>query len=197
MRTAFAVLYSCVLLALGLSMNPAAAGGYYSNGYYGNGYYRNGYNGNGYYGNGYYGGHSSVWYSSKCCYRKIVRHVRVVNYVPTEPYRRYGYYGNGYGNGYYDRPYRYGYNGYYSRPYINGYYGRPYRGGYYGRPYGYRNNYYVGPRRGYVSASPRDDDGYDAYNSVYSAKTKTCEKQRTRIPDGRGGWVWGMKTVCR
>jgi hypothetical protein len=170
MRTVFAILCTGVLLVFGLSTTPAAAGGYYSNGYYGNGYYGNGYYGNGYYGNGYYGGRSSVWYSSNCCYRKIVRHVRTVNFVPTEPYR-YGYYGNGY---------RYGY---YGRPYGVGYYGRPYRYGYYGGGYRYGDGYYGG-------------NGYDAYNAAYSAKAKHCSTQRVRVPDGHGGRVWGVKKIC-
>jgi hypothetical protein len=33
MRTVFAILCTGVLLVFGLSMTPAAAGGYYSNGY--------------------------------------------------------------------------------------------------------------------------------------------------------------------
>jgi hypothetical protein len=186
MRTAFAVLCSCVLLAFGASLNPAAAGGYYSNGGYNGGYngrYYGGYNGG--YNGRYYGGGASVWYSSDCCYRKLVRHVRVVHYVPVEPYRRYGYY---------DRPYRYGY---YGGPYRNGYYGRPYRYGYNGGGYRYGGGYYVGRGYGGYSNGSRYDDGYDAYNSVSSAKAKSCDKQRTRVPDGRGGWVWGVKTICR
>jgi hypothetical protein len=59
----------------------------------------------------YYGGSSyaprhygQVWYSSSCCYRRVVRHERSVYYVPA------------YGGGYYsDR--HYGYRG--------GYYGPP------------------------------------------------------------------------
>jgi hypothetical protein len=178
MRTIFAILCTGVLLVFGLSMTPAAAGGYYSNGYYGDGYY-----GNGYYGNGYYGGRSSVWYSSNCCYRKIVRHVRTVNFVQTEPYRRYGYYDGGY---------RYGY---YGRPYGVGYYGRPYHSGYYGGGYRYGGGYYVG--RGYGGYSgARYDDGYDAYNAAYSAKKKHCTTQRVRVPDGHGGRVWGASKIC-
>ena len=37
----------------------------------------------------------------------------------------------------------------------------------------------------------------DAYNAVPAASVQSCDKRRTRIPDGRGGWVWGVKTICR
>jgi hypothetical protein len=181
MRTAFAMLCSCVLLALGVSLTPATAG----DDYYGR---------NSYYGpDSYYGGRANVWYSSNCCYRRIVRHVSVVQYVPTEPYRRYGYYGGGYRYGYYGRPYRYGY---YGRPYGGGYYGRPYRYGYYGGGYRYGGGYYVGRGYGGYSGVSHYDDGYDAYNAAYSAKTKHCATQRARVPDGRGGWIWGVKKIC-
>jgi len=55
---AIAVLCLC-LSSLGLAGGPARAGGY---------------------------GGSSVWYSSSCCYRKIVRHQRDVFYLPAGAY---------------------------------------------------------------------------------------------------------------
>jgi hypothetical protein len=220
MRTTFAVLFSCLLLSVGIVVGPATAGEY--NGGYGGGYngrYNGGYDGgdnggyNGRYYRGYNGGYNgysrgvaNVWYSSQCCYRKLVRHVREVRFVRTEPYRRYGYYdrpyrygynGGGYvnGNGYYGRGYGNG-NGYYGRSYRSGYYGQSNRG-YYGRPYHYGGGYYEGPRGGgYVSAAPRYDEGYDAYNSVSRARAQSCDKRRTRVPDGHNGWVWRVKTVC-
>lgn len=160
MRTAFAVLCSCVLLSLGVLTGPASAGEYYN-------------------GNGYYHPRraANVWYSSSCCYRKIVKHIRKVHYVRVEPYRSYG-------DGYYDRPYR------------HSYYGQPYRHSYYARPHRYSNDYYdAPPRHRYVDYydAPRYNGGYDAYSAAYA---QTCYQQRVRVPDGYGGWVWGSKTVC-
>jgi hypothetical protein len=57
-RVAFVMLCSCVL-AFGLLGGPAKAGGYETN---------------------------YVWYSSSCCYQKVVRHQRSVRYVPTGGY---------------------------------------------------------------------------------------------------------------
>lgn len=160
MRAALAILCTCVLFALGAFVAPAEAGGYR----YGDGYYPR------------YGG--DVWYSSKCCYKKIVRHD--VRYVRIEPWRRYGYYG---------------------RPWRDGYYGgyRPWREGYYGgyrRPVSY-TDVYVGPARryegyppGYFNGGYNGYDGYDAYNSA------ACIQRRVPVLDGRGGWVWGFKQVC-
>ena len=74
--------------ALSLSAGPAQAGGY---GYYG--------------GYGGYGG-SDVWYSSSCCYQKLVRHRRDVFYVRAGAYIP----------GYYAYPRRYGY-GHFVAPY--------------------------------------------------------------------------------
>jgi hypothetical protein len=151
-----------VILSLA-ALAPAQAGDYY-----GDGYYRSGYHGGGYYGPRY---RSNVWYSSSCCYKKVVRHVRQVHYHRI------------YREGYYDRPYRYGY---YDPPYRYRYgtYDRPYRHGYYERPY--RPAYYDGPR--YY------DNGYDAYNSA--SYTDSCYRKRVPLGDGRGGWVWGLKTTC-
>jgi hypothetical protein len=81
----------------------------------------------------YYDGYrrGDVWYTSSCCYRKVVRHVRIVRYVRVEPYDRYGYYA---------RPHDLG-----SRPYIGyphvGYYDRPWRRIY---RYGYYRARYAG-----------------------------------------------------
>ena len=166
MRTAFAVLCTCVLLALGAFAGPAQAGGYR---YYDDGYYPRRPQGD-------------VWYSSKCCYKKIVRHVRQVRYVRVSPWRRYGYYGDDY------RPYR---------PYRPS---RPY--GDYGGPASYTDIYIdVPPRPRYVDYPPprsRYDrwDGYDAYNSADVNVAPTCYQRRTPVLDGKGGWVWGFKRVC-
>lgn len=124
-----------------------------------------------YYGNGYYGHRSNVHYTSSCCYRKVVRHVTTTRYVRVDP---------GYRTGYYDRPYRDG--SYYDRPYRSGYYDRPYRPAYvdavqYDDGYGYG----LGVRRNYGGAYAHAED---------------CTRRRVRIPDGRGGWVWGVKRVC-
>jgi len=113
---AFAVLCSCLLLSLGLFSAPAQAGDYY--------------------GGGYYGHRGNVWYSSSCCYRKVVRHERSVRYVRT--YDEGSYYRSGY-----DRPYR---HGYYDRPYRSRYYygesRRYYGGGYYTGDAGYGDGCY-------------------------------------------------------
>ena len=80
-------------LVLGAFSIPATAGEYYGGGY-----------------NGYRSG-GNVWYSSSCCYRKVVRHERRVRYVRT--------YGDGY-NG--DRVvYSSGYRGGYVNSYNDGY----------------------------------------------------------------------------
>lgn len=81
-RIAFAVLCSCVLVSISFVTSPAKAGDYNEDGYY-----RHRHSGN-------------VWYSSSCCYKKIVRHERSVRYVPVDEERRYER------HGYYDRPYR-------------------------------------------------------------------------------------------
>jgi len=166
MRTALAVLCTCVLFALGAFVGPAQAGGYrYSD-------------------DGYYPRrqHGDVWYSSKCCYKKVIRHVRTVRYVRIDPYRRHGYYG----------PYR---------PWREGYYGRP--SSYYGRPASYTEVYIDGPPPPprYADYPPprwRYDrwNGYDAYNSADVNVAPTCYRRRAPVLDGRGGWVWGFKQVC-
>ncbi|MCK9914157.1 hypothetical protein MXD81_33890 [Microbacteriaceae bacterium K1510] len=163
MRAALAILCTCVVFVLGAFVAPAEAGGYRD---YGDGYYPR-------YGGYYprYGG--NVWYSSKCCYKKIIRHD--ARFVRIEPWRHYGYYG---------------------RPWREGYYGGGYRGGYYGRPVGY-TDVYVGPAHryngyppGYYNGGYNGYDGYDAYNSA------ACIQRRVPVLDGRGGWVWGFKQVC-
>lgn len=179
MRTAFAVLSSCVLLALATLSAPAQAGDYYGDGYYRGGYYRTG---GGYYDGGHRGYYAprysgrSVWYTSNCCYRKVVRH--------SAHYERI------YREGYYDRPYR---SGYYDRPYRDGYYGRPYRSSYYEQPY--RQTYYDRPYRPAYYDTPRYyEGGYDSYNSA--SYTDSCYRKRVPLADGRGGWVWGAKIAC-
>jgi hypothetical protein len=138
-RIVFAFLCSGVLACLALIATPASAGdyygggGYYGDSYrgYGDGYYRSRYSGNGYYrsrysDDGYYRPrHRNVWYSSNCCYRKLVRHERSVRYVRED----YGYRSSYYDGGYSRRSYR---SGYYERPsyrqrYYSDYYQRPYR----------------------------------------------------------------------
>lgn len=111
-RIAFAVLCSCVLVSISF-VAPAKAGDYREDSYY-----RNRHSGN-------------VWYSSDCCYKKIVRHERSVRYVPVDEERRYER------HGYYDRPYRS--SSYYdtTRSYSEGSYA-PRR---YDSSYGYSNNY--------------------------------------------------------
>jgi hypothetical protein len=170
-RTVFAYLGSCVLVCLGLIAIPAApakAGDYYTSG-------------SGYYGDGYYGDrsyrprHRNVWYSSSCCYRKIVRHERTVRYVPTDS----GYRSSYYDDGYYRRHYRSSY-------YNDGYYHHSYRSGYYDRPYyrhRYYSDYYARPYRSYRYYNA----GYSSYDS--------CYRGRVQVRDGRGGWVWGRR-VC-
>lgn len=115
-RVAFAVLCSFLFASVVIFASPATAGGYYGGGYYGDGYYGGGYYGGGYHGGGYYGHYPHVWYSSRCCYRKIIRHERIVHF---------------------ERLYRPYYHGYYGEPHV-GYYA-PHRYVDYGYgPYGYR-----------------------------------------------------------
>lgn len=166
MRTAFAILCSCVLLALGVFVSPARAGGGYDSYYDGprDGYYPRRHQGR-------------VWYSSDCCYKKIVRHERSARYVRIEPYRRHSYYEPPY------RPYR---------PY------RPYSEGYAPPPPRYGEYYVVPPQPGVPLPPPRYEGGYGSYNSAYSSYNYAPECYRRRVPvlDGRGGWVWGFKQVC-
>lgn len=34
------------------------------------------------------------------------------------------------------------------------------------------------------------------WSPVYVAAADVCSSRRIRIADGRGGWVWGVKTTC-
>lgn len=183
MRTAFAAFCSCVLLSLAAVFAPAQAGDYYDNGYYRDGYQRHhdGYYRHRHHRYGYRRSYErygydrprarSVWYTSSCCYRRVVKHTA-----------------------YYERKYR---------PHHAGYYGRPNRYGYYDRPY-YRDRYYGGTYR-YGAYRPAyydsgryysgyRENGYDAYNTV--SYGDTCASRRVPLADGRGGWVWGLKTNC-
>jgi hypothetical protein len=148
-RLASAFLSACLLIGLSLLARPAQAGDYY----YGEGYYPHGYYGDYYRPHRHH--HASVWYSSSCCYRKVVRHVTTVHYERVDegyPYYRHPYY-----RGYHEHPY-------YRHPYYEGYNYRPYR--HYSLGYG--------------------AVGYPGY--------AVCG--RIRIPDGRGGWVWGRPAGC-
>ncbi|MGC1465145.1 MAG: hypothetical protein WA792_05380 [Pseudolabrys sp.] len=150
-RVGLMIVFACLLAAAGTWSDSAKAGEY---GYYGDGYHRH-YSGN-------------VWYSSNCCYRRVVRHS--------------AHYEHLYGDGYYPR------HGYYDSPYRSSYYGPSYRsGGYYGRPYygdSYRPRGYAYGYGGHVGYG-----GYDSYDcSAYS--------HRVKVYDGRGGWVWGGRAGC-
>lgn len=141
-RVASAVLSTCLIAFAALLAGPAHAGDYYR--------YDGGYS----YHAHPHAGH--VWYSSSCCYRRIVRHEARVRYVPVE---HYGY----------ERPYHYGL---YERPYHDGYYGHHRYADY---PY----------YRSYAVSSWRD-----------AAYAEDCYARKVRVPDGGGGWVWGIKRVC-
>ncbi len=171
---AFALLCALGLGSLALASSPAQAGNY---GYYGDGYYlRHHYSHVGY--RPYYRHrhrHTRVWYTSSCCYRKVVRHTRSVHYQRL-------YEGEGYPD--YGRSYH---RSYYSRPNYTGYYGRRYRySGYYGYPYHrpYYSDYVRRPYRYY-------DRGYD---SVGYSRYASCRKMPLR--DGHGGWVWSRRAGC-
>ena len=135
-RVAFAVTATCVFAFITALAGAAQAGEYYrsDDGYRVQPYHRS----------------VNVWYSSSCCYRKVVRHERIVRYVPVERHR------------YVERPYRYGY---YDEP-------RPYRR----YAPAYRSSHWV--------------------ESVYSGNADICYARRVRVLDGRGGWIWGVRTVC-
>src|ERR1051325_3160853 len=115
MRAAFALLWSCLVLSVAFLVSPANAGDWYdgdgySGGYYGGGYYRTGYYGDDhyrsrYYDDGYYRSryyddgysyrprhHGHSWYSSSCCYRRVVRHTAWYE----RTYRDYSSYDDGY-----------------------------------------------------------------------------------------------------
>lgn len=89
----FAILSACVLFSLGVVTSPAKAGEYNDDGYYRHRH------------------SSNVWYSSNCCYRKVVRHERSVRYERVyneRSYERHGYYERPYRRSYtYDTPRRY------------------------------------------------------------------------------------------
>ena len=133
-----------------LASNSAAAGDYYGGGYRSSG---------------------NVWYSSSCCYRKVVKHVRKVSYVRAD---------NGYRDGYYAPRYR---NSYYDRPYRSTVYREPNRGNhYYGPSYRYSGSDYYG-----------GGDGYRVYRSSYNDH---CTTRRVLVADGYGGWVWSRSRTC-
>jgi hypothetical protein len=165
-RIAFAILGSAMLLILGLPVSAAKAGDVYYGDRYRHRYYDDGYRPR---------YRRNVWYSSSCCYRKVVRHERRVRYVRVAPRRPYYY-----RHGYYDRPH-------YQRPWR--------RYGYDHRPYRDQTYYDVPPR--YVDYPyERYRRGYDAYNAVPATYADTCTRRRVPYADGRGGWVWAVKTVC-
>ncbi len=210
-RIALALLAAFALASFGFVPNPAQAGDYrsYDDGYYGGdrydrgydnvsyddggyysdaGYYDDGYNGRRY-DDGYYRRHRhyssrnrSVWYTSNCCYRQVVRHSRSVRYERT--YRDYSYY---------RRPYRHAYySDYYTRPYR--YYSdrRPYYRSAYSGYYGWR--YRARPYHDYGSAylyRPYGD--YAGYNTVGWGYGRCGLKP---LADGRGGWVWSRRAGC-
>jgi hypothetical protein len=193
-RLASAFLYACLLLCLAVLARPASAQDYY----YGDGYTHHYYHP--YYDGGYYHPHrhSQVWYSSSCCYRKVVRHVRTVHYERVDegyPYYRddeyrYGGYERPYHHYYYEHPYRYGT---YEHPYHHAYYGHPYRYGYYEHPY-YRHRYYDYHRydNDYLYRPYRHYDlGYD---SVGYGRYAQCRLKP--LPDGHGGFLPSRKAGC-
>lgn len=104
-RYSIAALCACLLVSFGILSTPAKAGEYYNGGYYRH--------------------PGNVWYSSNCCYRKVVRHERSVRYVAVEHERSYypsSHYG--YSSSYYARPYRHSYYADQPRRYVDdGYYG--------------------------------------------------------------------------
>jgi hypothetical protein len=72
-----------------------------------------------------------------------------------------------------------------------GYYDRPYRSSrYYDAPRRYVNDSYVARR--YVNDG---DYGYSGY-AGYASYADTCSRRKVPLDDGRGGWVWGLKTNC-
>jgi hypothetical protein len=170
-RVAAAVVFVCVLVSSGLTASAVRAGDYYEDGYYGRRHADN------------------VWYTSNCCYRKVVRHERSVRYVRTydedRSYER---------RGYYERPY-------YERPYrSSSYYNRPYRSSsYYGSPRRYDDYSYT--RRRYddysYSYAPRRyvSDSYYGYSSYagYSNYDKCRLRPMSNWPDG---YVWSVRAVC-
>ncbi len=171
-RIALAVLGFCIMgFSVPLTSNTAAAGEYYRS--------YSGHSGHAGYSRG------NVRYSSSCCYRKVVRIERKVNYVRVDTGRRHGYYAPRYrSSNYYGSPYR---PAVYSQPYRTPvYYGRPdrYDGGEYaGRPSGYRVNYSGNYGGGYSGG----------YSGPYADR---CVVRRVRVSDGYGGWDWVRSRVC-
>jgi hypothetical protein len=80
-RVVSAMLSACVLVSLSILTGPVKAGDYYDDGSYRQ---RNS---------------NNTWYSSDCCYQKIVRHERSVHYQRLDDERSYDR------QSYYDRPY--------------------------------------------------------------------------------------------
>lgn len=137
----------------------------------------------------YYGGHAgysggNVWYSSSCCYRKVVKHVRKVRYVRVDDGYRHGYYAPPRYQSYYD-----------GGPYRSTVYSEPYRGPYYtGRPYRYFGGEYAGGVSGYRVGYGVSYGGYvGGYAPAYADR---CTVRRARVYDGYGGWVWTRSRVC-
>lgn len=129
------------------------------------------------YGDGYgRSGHHRVWYSTDCCFKKVIRHEESSRLVRID---------SGYDDGYrssYGRDRYYGVPRYAVSEYS---YGPRYT---YDRDYGYRTRY-----------SDYDDYAYRpryrAY-STYAAFEQRCYTRRTPIADAWGGWVWGKERVC-
>jgi hypothetical protein len=162
---AVAFVFVCVLTPFGIAAGPANAGEYYDDGYYRKA--------------------DNDWYTSHCCYRKIVRHERSVHYQRVDdeaPYYRHSYYVRPYyERSYYNRPYR----SYYERPYRS-YYDRSYRSG----DYDQRPRQYVD-----YSYSSSNDTGYRySDTSVYSRRAENCG--RILLADGTGDWVWSRRAGC-
>jgi hypothetical protein len=160
LRVAFALALSLFLLPIGAMNGPAKAGEYDG---YGDGYYPRHH-------------HRNVWYSSSCCYRKVVRHSAHYERIYGDGYYRHrsDYSDPYYRSSYYDRPYRSSY-------YSDSYYSRPYRSY-------YSDSYYGRPR--YSSYCYRDY-GYNGYASY--ADNCHSYPRKIRIDDDRGGWVWGKR----
>lgn len=148
-----AILCLSVLVVLGVAA-PANAGDYYDYGYRNSGY-------------------GNVYYSSSCCYKKVVRHATTTRYVRVDDDRSYYR-----GSGYYDRSYR--------------------SSSYYDRPRHYVDDSYYAPRRYVGYDNGGYSSGYSGYSSYtgYSAYGQSCYDRRVRVNDWRGGWVWGTKRVC-
>lgn len=156
-----AIVFACAFVPFGMLVDPANAGEYYDGGYYRR--------------------HDTDndWYSSHCCYRKIVHHERSVHYERVENEARY------YRHSYYDRPY-------YERPYYErSYFDRSY----YERPY--RSSYYYEKPTRYLDYSypSRGNSTYRNWNTfIYSRHAENCG--RIPLADGSDGWVWSRRAGC-